>query len=158
MGKWLKPSELSFSSYKMGIIVPCKGDANGKELSYQCRGRKRRGFSPWVFRPPGERYDIPLQYFCLGNHMDRGAWQAIQSIGLKRVRYNQGNLAHMHTHRLQDAHNRLNNNSSTHKNLHEYQHPIFRNLPRTRSSLPAKGCARHFARIISFDLHNNLAL
>ena len=25
---------------------------------------------------PGERNDNPLQYSCLGNPMDRGAWQA----------------------------------------------------------------------------------
>ena len=26
-------------------------------------------------RSPEERNDIPLQYSCLGNSMDRGAWQ-----------------------------------------------------------------------------------
>ena len=26
-------------------------------------------------RPPGERHGNPLQYSCLGNSMDRGAWQ-----------------------------------------------------------------------------------
>ena len=30
----------------------------------------------------------PLQYSCLENPMDRGAWWAIQSMGLQRVRYN----------------------------------------------------------------------
>ena len=28
----------------------------------------------------------PLQYSCLENPMDRGAWQAIQSIGSQRVK------------------------------------------------------------------------
>ena len=27
-------------------------------------------------RSPGGGHDDPLQYFCLGNPMDRGAWQA----------------------------------------------------------------------------------
>ena len=27
----------------------------------------------------------PLQYSCLGNHMDRGAWQAAVHVVLKRV-------------------------------------------------------------------------
>ena len=27
-------------------------------------------------RSPGEGYGNPHQYFCLENHMDRGAWQA----------------------------------------------------------------------------------
>ena len=35
------------------------------------------GLIPGVGRPPGEGNDNPLQYSCLGNSMDRGAWQAI---------------------------------------------------------------------------------
>ena len=31
---------------------------------------------PWVGRSPGEGNSNPLQYSCLGNPMDRGAWQA----------------------------------------------------------------------------------
>ena len=31
---------------------------------------------PRLGRFPGERNGSPLQYFCLGNLMDRGAWQA----------------------------------------------------------------------------------
>ena len=34
------------------------------------------GSIPGLGRSPGERNDNPLQYSCLGNHMDRGAWQA----------------------------------------------------------------------------------
>ena len=37
-------------------------------------------------KSPGEGNGNPLQYFCLENPMDRGAWQArLQSIGLQRV-------------------------------------------------------------------------
>ena len=36
-------------------------------------------------RSPGGGNDNPLQYSCLGNPMDRGAWQATQSTGLQRV-------------------------------------------------------------------------
>ena len=35
----------------------------------------------------GEGNGNPLQYSCLGNLMDRGAWQAIVH-GSQRVRYN----------------------------------------------------------------------
>ena len=35
----------------------------------------RRGFDPWVGKIPEGRHGNPLQY-CLGNSMDRGAWQA----------------------------------------------------------------------------------
>ena len=31
---------------------------------------------PGIERSPGERHGNPLQYSCLGNSMDRGAWRA----------------------------------------------------------------------------------
>ena len=34
------------------------------------------GSMPGPGRPPGEGTGNPLQYSCLGNPMDRGAWQA----------------------------------------------------------------------------------
>ena len=34
------------------------------------------GLIPELGRSPGGGYDNPLQYSCLENHMDRGAWQA----------------------------------------------------------------------------------
>ena len=38
-------------------------------------GRPR--FHPWVERSPGEGNGNPLQYSCLENSMDKGAWRAI---------------------------------------------------------------------------------
>ena len=35
------------------------------------------GSTPWSGRPPGVGNGNPLQYFHLGNSMDRGAWWAI---------------------------------------------------------------------------------
>ena len=35
------------------------------------------GLIPGSRRSPGGRNGNPLQYFCLENPMDRGAWQAI---------------------------------------------------------------------------------
>ena len=37
----------------------------------------RLGFNPWVRRHPGEGNGNPLQYYCLENPMDRGAWHFI---------------------------------------------------------------------------------
>ena len=37
---------------------------------------RRYGFDLWVEKYPGEGNGNPLQYSCLGNSMDRGAWQA----------------------------------------------------------------------------------
>ena len=43
------------------------------------------GSIPRLGRSPGEGNGNPLQYSCLGNPMDRGAWQAIVD-GVARVR------------------------------------------------------------------------
>ena len=40
---------------------------------------------PGLERSPGEGNDNPLQYSCLGNPMDRGAWQATVH-GVTRVK------------------------------------------------------------------------
>ena len=43
---------------------------------------------PGSGRSPGEGNGNPLQYSCLENSMDRGAWWTIQFMGLQRVGYN----------------------------------------------------------------------
>ena len=45
---------------------------SGKESASQCR---RCRFDPWVEKNPWRRN--LLQYSCLGNPMDRGAWWVI---------------------------------------------------------------------------------
>ena len=55
------------------IEIP--GGANGKEPAWQCRCQRCR-FHPWVVRAPKGGHGNPLQYSCLENPMDRGAWQA----------------------------------------------------------------------------------
>ena len=49
---------------------------------------------PGLGRSPGEANGNPLQYSCLGNPMDRGAWWATVH-GVARVRHD---LATEHTH------------------------------------------------------------
>ena len=46
-------------------------------------------FSPWIRKIPRGGNGNPLQYSCLGNPMDRGAWQAtvIESQSQTRLRY-----------------------------------------------------------------------
>ena len=48
---------------------------SGKELPANA-GKLRESFDPWVGKIPWKRNGNPLQYSCLGNPMDRGAWQA----------------------------------------------------------------------------------
>ena len=81
----MTPSSLVVS---LGFLLwkGCPGGARGKEPTYQCRRPKRRGFNPWVGKTPGEGHGTPLQYSCLENPMDRGAWWATVH-GLQRVRH-----------------------------------------------------------------------
>ena len=50
-------------------------------------------------RSPGEGNGNPLQYFCLGNPMDRGAWQA--TMGSQRVRHDLATKEQQHIHVLE---------------------------------------------------------
>ena len=49
------------------------GGSDGKESAYNAAGP---GSIPGLGRSPGEGNRYPLQYSCLKNSMDRGAWQA----------------------------------------------------------------------------------
>ena len=57
------------------------GGSVGKESACNAGGA---GFIPGLRRSPGERNGNPLQYACLENPMDRGAWQATVR-GITRV-------------------------------------------------------------------------
>ena len=52
--------------------------SGGKKSIYNAR---ELGSIPGLGRSPGEGNGNSLQYSCLENSMDRGAWQTIQSIG-----------------------------------------------------------------------------
>ena len=50
------------------------GDSDGKDSTCSAGGRPR--FNPWVRKIPWRRGWLPIQYSCLENPMDRGAWWA----------------------------------------------------------------------------------
>ena len=50
------------------------GSINKERIHLQCR---KSGFDLCVGKIPGEGNGNPLQYSCLKNLMDRGAWHAI---------------------------------------------------------------------------------
>ena len=52
------------------------GDAVVKNPSASAGDARDSGSIPGLGRSPGVGNGNPLQYFCLGNPMDRGAWQA----------------------------------------------------------------------------------
>ena len=68
----------------------------GKETACQCRRGNRHGFDPWLGRSPGGRNGKLLQYSCLENSTDRGAWQATVH-GVAKSDMTEG-LTHTHTH------------------------------------------------------------
>ena len=47
-----------------------------KNLPANAGNREDAGLIPGMGRCPGGEIGNPLQYSCLGNPMDRGAWQA----------------------------------------------------------------------------------
>ena len=51
---------------------------------------------PGLGRFPGGGHGNPLQYSCLENPLDRGAWW-LQSIGSQRIGHHWSDLAHTHT-------------------------------------------------------------
>ena len=65
------PQKLKRVPYAMGY----PGGTSGKEPACQCKRWKRRSFIPGWGRPPGGGNGTPLQYSCLENPTDRGAWQ-----------------------------------------------------------------------------------
>ena len=61
----------------MRYAFPCLAfpdDSDGKEFACNAGGL---GLIPGLGRSPGEGNGNPLQYFRLGNPMDRGAWETI---------------------------------------------------------------------------------
>ena len=58
-----------------------------KNLPVNAGDIREVGLIPGSGRSPGGGHGNALQYSFLENHMDRGAWKAIQSIGSQRVRH-----------------------------------------------------------------------
>ena len=59
-----------------GGEVPVKGFSGGPVVKNPPASAGDPGLIPGVGRSPGKGNSSPLQYSCLGNPMDRGAWQA----------------------------------------------------------------------------------
>ena len=70
------------------------GGTSGREQAYQCRRRKKCRFDPGSGRSPGGGHGNPLQYSCLENPMDRGAWWAT----VHRVAQSQTELKQLSRH------------------------------------------------------------
>ena len=60
-------------SIQLGLKYDFPGGSDGKASAYNAGDL---GSIPGLGRSPGEGNGNPLQYWCLENPMDRGAWQA----------------------------------------------------------------------------------
>ena len=67
-----------------GVLMGFPSGSEGKEMA--CNARDL-GLIPGEGRFPGKGNDNPPQCSCLGNPMDRGAWQAIVQ-GVTKIGHN----------------------------------------------------------------------
>ena len=58
---------------ELNVLLGFPGNSDGKESACMMGNL---GLIPGLGRTPGEGNGYPLWYSCLGNPMDRGAWQA----------------------------------------------------------------------------------
>ena len=89
------------------------GGTSGKEATCQCGRQKRYVFDPELERSPGGGHGNSLQYSCLENSMDRGAWGATvhrvpkSQTQLKWLSTHAPMCMHMHTQEQLDKKNKL---------------------------------------------------
>ena len=72
----LNPFKVKYSDLNRGIIIGLPWWLRGKDSVCQITKHERFEFNPWVRKIPCRRNWYLLQYSCLGNPMDRGAWRA----------------------------------------------------------------------------------
>ena len=79
--------------YKVALVV--------KSLSASSGDTRDKGLIPGLRRSPGEGNGNPLQYLCLENAMDRGAWQTtVHELAKSQTHVHTCACAHTHTHTL----------------------------------------------------------
>ena len=69
-----------------------------KEFIWQCKTHRRCRFHPWVGRSPGVVNGNPLQYSCLENPVERGAWWAtVHEVTKSRTQLSNWTRTHIRT-------------------------------------------------------------
>ena len=74
------------TSCKVPSLTVLKSFPGGSEVKVSASNVGDLGSIPGSGRSPGEGHGNPLQYSCLGNPMDRGAWRATVH-GVLRVKH-----------------------------------------------------------------------
>ena len=68
------------------LVIQAKGFPSDSVVKNPSANVEDTSFVPKSGRSTGKENDSPLQYSCMGNPMDRGAWQ-VQSMRSQRVRH-----------------------------------------------------------------------
>ena len=76
-------------------ILGFPGDSDGEESACNAGDLGEEGLIPGSGRSQGEGNNNPLQYFCLGNPMDKGAWEST----VHGMAKSQTQLSNQHFHR-----------------------------------------------------------
>ena len=72
---------------------------NSKESTDKAGDARDMSLILGLGRSPGEGNGNPLQYYCLENLMDRGAWRAtVHGVTKSRAQWSACPRAHTHTH------------------------------------------------------------
>ena len=87
MAALVNPS-LSVNPWGIRARTVFPSDSAGKEFACSSGDSGDTGSIPGSGRPPGKGNGNPLQYFCLGNPTDRGAWWATVTGLQSRMRLN----------------------------------------------------------------------
>ena len=99
----LQSVEQSYLCYTVGpcwlfilnIVMCTHGFPGGSEDKASACSAGDPGSIPGLGRSPGEGNATPLQYSCLENPMDRGAWQAtVHGVAKSRTRLSDFTLTH----------------------------------------------------------------
>ena len=91
------------TSLFLGFIIPWwlswSKTTTKKTLPANAGDERDLGLIPGSGRTPGEGHGNPLQYSCLENSMDRGAWQAtVHGLTKSWTRLSTHTCTHTHTH------------------------------------------------------------
>ena len=96
------------------------GGTIDKEPACQSRRHKRHRFDPWVGKIPWRRHSNALQYSCLENPMDRGAWQA--TVHRVTQSWTQLKQLSIHTHTCVRTHTQIPKNKGSTVDCRSWKH------------------------------------
>ena len=97
------PASCEMNFFFFGCAVQLEGFPGGSEDKVSACNAGDLGLIPGLGRSPGEGNGNPLQYSCLENPMDRGAWRAtVHGVAKSRTQLSNFTFTFFHFHGLRD--------------------------------------------------------